>query len=288
MSTGKTVADCANLASAFPKAGISKTSCCTDKVDGIFWSCNDKNRITMIIAQAPQNQELPDSLSLLSELDSLTLNNASLSGSIPYSLGQLTKLDYLDLGNNFLTGNIPDSLGDLVALEYLYLQDNALTGRVPKSFNNLEKLKHLNVKQNCLLNNPFLEVSLPFTSIEDDYVDGPKCKPGTTSLATPTSTPTPTPSPAQKSSSSPRLSTKATAGIRVASGLLIIGALVGLFGAAISSDSTHGPKCNPPTTPVATPTATPTQKSASSPKLSTKAITASGLLVIGALVGLFV
>ncbi|KAJ3328512.1 hypothetical protein HDU76_009830 [Blyttiomyces sp. JEL0837] len=182
----------------------------------------------MLIAQAPQNQEFPDSLGYLSELDSLTLNNASLTGTISPSLGLLKKLDYLDLGNNYLTGYIPSSLGNLRALQYMFLNDNAFIGQIPDTFTTLTKLSNLSISNNCFDDKPLSGVVLLGTDIEDvNSSHGPKCNPPTSSIiATPTSSPTPAPS---SSSSSSGLSTGAIAGIAAAGGVVLIGALVGLF-----------------------------------------------------------
>ncbi|KAJ3328511.1 hypothetical protein HDU76_009829 [Blyttiomyces sp. JEL0837] len=217
-----TVPDCAIVASAFPNAGFSKVTCCTDDLDSFYISCNADDRITLVTSRsklrAPTPGPIPDALASLTELTDLNLFNASLTGSIPSWLGNLTNLQSLDLASNLLKGTIPDSLGNLGNLTEMWLYDNALTGRVPSTFSKLKKLTTLHIEQNCFDSDPLLGVSIPSAAISVDSTHGPKCN-------VPSASPTPTPTPSQKSASSPRLSTKAFA----ASGLLVMGALVGLF-----------------------------------------------------------
>ena len=52
------------------------------------------------------------------------------SGKIPTSLSNLTKLEVLQLQNNFLEGEIPREISDLRYLTVLDLQFNQLNGSV--------------------------------------------------------------------------------------------------------------------------------------------------------------
>ncbi|KAL5224343.1 hypothetical protein ABZP36_010982 [Zizania latifolia] len=67
----------------------------------------------------------------LTELD---LNgNYSLNGTIPASISRLSSLKLLDLDNNGLNGSIPPEFGDLSGLVELRLYNNNLVGAFPHS-----------------------------------------------------------------------------------------------------------------------------------------------------------
>ncbi|ORZ32706.1 hypothetical protein BCR44DRAFT_30724 [Catenaria anguillulae PL171] len=69
-------------------------------------------------------------LTLLPNLESLTIRNAGLMSSIPASIGNMTKLTLLDLSDNELSGPIPDSISQMT-LTALRLGQNKLGGVVP-------------------------------------------------------------------------------------------------------------------------------------------------------------
>ena len=69
------------------------------------------------------------SLSSLTELQHLDLQNNKLTGTIP-SLSSLTNLTRLNLSQNRLSGSIP-SPSSLTKLQYLYLRENRLSGSIP-------------------------------------------------------------------------------------------------------------------------------------------------------------
>ena len=76
---------------------------------------------------------IPASLSNLSRLRRLRLDNNELTGSILSELGSLADLTVLRVSDNELSGNIPSELGDLTNLLVLYLHNNRLSGCVPAS-----------------------------------------------------------------------------------------------------------------------------------------------------------
>ncbi|MBN8821875.1 MAG: leucine-rich repeat domain-containing protein [Spirosoma sp.] len=96
---------------------------------------------------------IPNSLSALTSLQYLYLNDNQLAGSIPLSLSALTNLQYLYLFNNQLTGSIPTSLSALSNLQDLYLYNNQLTGSIPNSLSALTNLKKLFLDSNQLTGN---------------------------------------------------------------------------------------------------------------------------------------
>ncbi|WZZ13364.1 hypothetical protein YC2023_106453 [Brassica napus] len=71
------------------------------------------------------------------------------TGEIPNSLSLLTNLTVLRLDRNKLTGDIPSSLNNLTRLKELYLADNRLTGSLP-NLSSLKSLYTLDVSNNQL------------------------------------------------------------------------------------------------------------------------------------------
>ncbi|RVW27793.1 LRR receptor-like serine/threonine-protein kinase GSO2 [Vitis vinifera] len=68
------------------------------------------------------------------ELQSLSLQNNSLTGEMPQSLFNISSLRFLDLEINNLEGSIPRDIGNLSKLEKIYLSTNSLIGSIPTSF----------------------------------------------------------------------------------------------------------------------------------------------------------
>ncbi|WMV32107.1 hypothetical protein MTR67_025492 [Solanum verrucosum] len=74
-------------------------------------------------------------------------------GEIPSSLSNLTKLQVLRIQNNFLQGEIPREIGDLRYLTILDLQVNKLTGSIPTSIFNITTLQNVALTENNLTGN---------------------------------------------------------------------------------------------------------------------------------------
>jgi len=68
---------------------------------------------------------------LLSQIQSLNLNNNALGGIIPSEIGLLSQLQQLNLQENDLSGKIPSQIGLLSNLDALILSRNHLTGEIP-------------------------------------------------------------------------------------------------------------------------------------------------------------
>ncbi|KAK3231144.1 hypothetical protein Dsin_003025 [Dipteronia sinensis] len=116
------------------------------------------------------------SISYLSELRFLYLNNSGVSGVFPWkslenmtnlislSLGdnyfdpatfpdevvKLNKLNWLYLANYSMEGWIPSGIGNLTELTNLELSDNNLSGEIPTEIGNLKKLWQLELYNNLL------------------------------------------------------------------------------------------------------------------------------------------
>ncbi|XP_076923154.1 receptor-like protein EIX1 [Bidens hawaiensis] len=97
-----------------------------------------------------QFHPIPNTLSSLSNLRSLKISGANLSGPIPHQLASFSNLMYLDLSNNSLSGPIPAFLGYMTSLIRLDLSKNRLEGVIPKSFKNLLHLVELDLSENLL------------------------------------------------------------------------------------------------------------------------------------------
>ncbi|MBD2177554.1 leucine-rich repeat domain-containing protein, partial [Pseudanabaena sp. FACHB-1998] len=91
--------------------------------------------------------EIPDSITRLTNLQSLYLSNNSLS-EIPDSITRLTNLQSLDLSYNSLS-EIPDSITRLTNLQSLYLSYNSLS-EIPDSITRLTNLQSLDLRNNSL------------------------------------------------------------------------------------------------------------------------------------------
>ncbi|CAL1385250.1 unnamed protein product [Linum trigynum] len=94
---------------------------------------------------------LPQSVVNFTELSSLVVNNNKMTGKIPEGMAKLKKLEWLHLGNNQFTGIVPEELGKLGNLKKLYLHGNKFSeGRIPSSFGNLSQLTHLGMQQSSI------------------------------------------------------------------------------------------------------------------------------------------
>ena len=92
-------------------------------------------------------EEIPPSLSYLTNLRELFLWGNQLSGPIP-NLSRLTSLQYLYLQDNQLSGMIPD-LSRLTELRRVFLEQNQLEGEIPY-LSDLTKLQDLYLRGNLL------------------------------------------------------------------------------------------------------------------------------------------
>ncbi|XWS39498.1 hypothetical protein CRYUN_Cryun18bG0059700 [Craigia yunnanensis] len=108
---------------------------------------------------------IPDSLSSLSLLTDMSLNNNLLSGEIPDAFQVLSGLINLDLSNNNLSGQLPPSMENLSRLTTLRLQVNQLSG----TLNVLQDLplRDLTIENN-LFSGPIPEKMLSIPSFRKD------------------------------------------------------------------------------------------------------------------------
>ncbi|CAN8256138.1 unnamed protein product [Cochlearia groenlandica] len=125
-----------------------------DAVDPCSWimvTCSSDN---FVIGLGTPSQNLSGTLSPsitnLTNLRIVLLQNNNITGKIPYEIGRLTRLETLDLSGNFFRGEIPFSLGYLRSLQYLRLNNNSLSGVIPLSLSNISHLAFLDLSYNNL------------------------------------------------------------------------------------------------------------------------------------------
>ncbi|PPR96150.1 hypothetical protein GOBAR_AA24524 [Gossypium barbadense] len=138
---------------------ILEVSCCVLNgvkiwnIDGYFWDFSN-NQI---------GGNIPSNLPVTMQNFFLSANQ--FSGSIPDSLSSLTMLTDMSLNNNNLSGEIPDAFQSLSGLINLDLSNNKLSGSLPPSMENLSSLTTLNIENN-LFNGPIPEKMLSIPSFK--------------------------------------------------------------------------------------------------------------------------
>ncbi len=107
---------------------------------------------------------IPYTLSKLSRLERLVIQNSGQYGTIPPQFGNLKKLEFLDLSENTLHGSIPKQLRWLTRLDSLLLYKNQLSG-------SLHKLDTLKVSKRCFIRSSSsddncFECPIPYSLLE--------------------------------------------------------------------------------------------------------------------------
>lgn len=92
---------------------------------------------------------IPTTLSKLSSLNILSLENNKITGSIP-NIFPLSSLYSLDLSNNNLTGTIPSSIQFCSKLVSLTVSFNQISGQLPEGLTNLSNLVTLIASNNLI------------------------------------------------------------------------------------------------------------------------------------------
>nr|XP_019701568.1 protein STRUBBELIG-RECEPTOR FAMILY 3 isoform X5 [Elaeis guineensis] len=105
----------------------------------------------------------------------LFLSANQFTGSIPSSLSKLTLLTDMSVNNNHLTGELPDAFQSLTGLINLDLSFNNLTGQLPSSMGSLSSLTTLHVQNNQLSGTLDVLEDLPLKNlnIENNLFSGP-------------------------------------------------------------------------------------------------------------------
>lgn len=123
-------------------------------VDPCSWTmitCSSDNLVTILgVPSQSLSGTLSASISNLTNLHQVLLQNNNISGNIPRELCSLPKLQTLDLSNNRFSGEIPGSVNQLTSLLYLRLNNNSLSGPFPASLSQIPHLSFLDLSYNNL------------------------------------------------------------------------------------------------------------------------------------------
>ncbi|CAN6553691.1 unnamed protein product [Malus baccata var. baccata] len=111
-----------------------------------FLNCTDSVLESLDLSSNKLEDELPDSLGMLHNLQYVNLEFNNFSGKIPESIGKLSSLKTLNLNYNNMIGPVPDTLGQLPELVHLDLSGNSWEGILTEShFANLTRLRSIDV-----------------------------------------------------------------------------------------------------------------------------------------------
>lgn len=116
---------------------------------------------------------IPENLPLT--LRGFFLSANQFTGSIPSSLSKLTFLSDMSVNENNLSGELPDAFQTLTGLINLDLSSNNISGHLPSSMEALSSLTTLHIQNNRLSGNLEVLQDLPLKdlNIEDNLFSGP-------------------------------------------------------------------------------------------------------------------
>ncbi|MCD7453894.1 hypothetical protein HAX54_022600 [Datura stramonium] len=93
--------------------------------------------------------DLPESIFLLPNLETLRLSGNNLTVSFPkFNWSSSYSLRELDLSDSNITGGLPSSFGSLKALKLVRLSECNLVGPIPESIRNLSQITQLDLSNN--------------------------------------------------------------------------------------------------------------------------------------------
>ncbi|MEP5338341.1 MAG: T9SS type A sorting domain-containing protein, partial [Algibacter sp.] len=91
---------------------------------------------------------IPEEISGLKYLKTLTLNSNNISGNIPANINLLTDLESLDLSSNLLSGTIPTVISELQQLKKFSIGNNNFGGTIPTVLSDFIALEYLDISSN--------------------------------------------------------------------------------------------------------------------------------------------
>nr|XP_009385297.1 PREDICTED: protein STRUBBELIG-RECEPTOR FAMILY 3-like [Musa acuminata subsp. malaccensis] len=134
---------------------------------------NFTSLITMDLSGNQIGGRIPESLPITIRKFFLSANK--FTGSIPGSLSGLTLLSDMSLNNNLLSGELPDAFQTLTGLINLDLSDNNFSGQLPPSMESLSSLTTLHIQNNQLSGTLDVLQDLPLQdlNVENNMFSGP-------------------------------------------------------------------------------------------------------------------
>ncbi|XP_074566803.1 protein STRUBBELIG-RECEPTOR FAMILY 3-like isoform X2 [Curcuma longa] len=144
---------------------------CTENWQGV--QCVNSNITAIDLSNNNIGGGIPRNLPLT--LRTFFLSANQFTGSIPDSLSKLTLLTDMSINNNKLSGDLPDAFSSLTGLINLHLSFNNFSGPLPASMGNLSSLTTLHMQNNQLsgLLNVLEDLPLKDLNIENNLFSGP-------------------------------------------------------------------------------------------------------------------
>ncbi|KAJ0976067.1 hypothetical protein J5N97_018032 [Dioscorea zingiberensis] len=135
-----------------------------------------QNFTTIITIDLSNNNiggSIPENLPLTMSKFFLSANQ--FTGSIPNSLSELTLLSDMSVNENHLTGDLPDAFQSLTGLINLDLSSNNLSGQLPPSMGSMSSITTLHIQNNQLSGTLDVLQDLPLKdlNIENNLFSGP-------------------------------------------------------------------------------------------------------------------
>eukprot|EP01033_Poteriospumella_lacustris_P007544 gene7544-5426_t len=115
------------------------------------------------------NGRIPRAVGMLPNLEDLTLSGNQLTGSLPDELYWSQTLQYFGAGQNQLNGTLSEAIGNMTSLEQFYVLFNDLTGSIPAAAGQLQFLESLGLVGNRLDGTIPSELFRVNSSIQDLY-----------------------------------------------------------------------------------------------------------------------
>lgn len=125
---------------------LSRSSEC----DWFGVACNSSDEVSVLtLKENGLSGDLPDVIFSLTTLTGLSLDhNKAITGSIPPTISQLSLLEYIELDDNNMEGPIPVELYSMTSLKAIDMNGNSFSGNIPDQISNLSNLMVLQLEDN--------------------------------------------------------------------------------------------------------------------------------------------
>ena len=162
------------LASTGTDMQLSKIDLSNNAISGrIPGSLYDITSLVLIdMSRNIMNGSIPEFIgSVLTNLNSLSLQHNRFEGSLPSSLGFLGNLTQLNLKYNSFASTIPSNYGSLTALKIFEVAKNDLVGSLSNSLSKLSALEHFSVYGNRLTGTVPISFGTQWRSLQFLWLD---------------------------------------------------------------------------------------------------------------------